>query len=408
SKKPGKCANFFTSLDLTDAYTQLSLDPESQELCVLNTHKGLYKLTRLIYGFSSAAAIFQSTIDQILKDVDDVICYLDNILIKGLQHWSTILQSFNYKIIHKKAHLMTVPDALSRLPSSQTLNYVSPLIKTPITIDRISEASLSDPLLKLVIDFFGWPQKNPHKSNPEFSRYFKVRDFLSLSQKCLLIGNQVVIPPSLSAECLNLMHMSHPGIVRTKMLARSVLWWPSLSQDIESLCNNCAACAKENFKPTVTYTPWVPAKYPFERVHVDFYSSQQSNFFIYCDSFSKWMHIQLMSSTFASEVNSALFSIFALWGCLPTILVSDSGPPFHSVEFVNFLTRFNIVIKHSPIYHPEANSVAERGVGISKNALEKLLNELQTIRQVNNVITANSLLDRINTFLFTLIILHLR
>ncbi|KAK3930466.1 hypothetical protein KUF71_005200 [Frankliniella fusca] len=75
--------NFFTSLDLTDAYTQLQLDADSQELCVINTHKGLYKLTRLIYGVSSAAAIFQSTMDKILNGIAGVICYLDNILIKA-------------------------------------------------------------------------------------------------------------------------------------------------------------------------------------------------------------------------------------------------------------------------------------------------------------------------------------
>ncbi|KAE8741662.1 hypothetical protein FOCC_FOCC012814 [Frankliniella occidentalis] len=52
---------------MTDAYTQLNLHPDSQELCVLNTHRGLYKLRRLIYGVNSAAAIFQSTMDLMLK-----------------------------------------------------------------------------------------------------------------------------------------------------------------------------------------------------------------------------------------------------------------------------------------------------------------------------------------------------
>lgn len=74
----------FTSLDLSDAYTQLQLDPKSQELCVLNTHLGLFKLTRLIYGVASAAAIFQSVMDRILLNIPGVVCYLDNILIKGV------------------------------------------------------------------------------------------------------------------------------------------------------------------------------------------------------------------------------------------------------------------------------------------------------------------------------------
>lgn len=73
----------FTSLDLSESYTQLELDPKSQDLCVLNTHLRLFKLKRLIDGLASAAAIFQSVMDRILVDIPGVVCNLDNILIKG-------------------------------------------------------------------------------------------------------------------------------------------------------------------------------------------------------------------------------------------------------------------------------------------------------------------------------------
>ncbi|KAK3908251.1 hypothetical protein KUF71_018764 [Frankliniella fusca] len=261
---------FFTSLDLSDAYTQLNLDSESQELCVINTHKGLYKITRLIYGVSSAAAIFQSTMDQILTDITGVICYLDNILIKG-----------------------------------------------------------------------------------------------------------------------------HPGIVKTKLLARSMVWWPSMNSDIENLCNNCTPCAKINFKPKKMFVPWVPAKFPFERVHVDFYCYKQLTFFLYVDSFSKWIHIQPMLSTVASAVNAVLFSLFSFWGCIPSVIVSDNGPPFQSKEFADFLTKFNILLKHTPVYHPASNGLAERGVAIAKKALEKMSLEVEGLSN------ADPLVDKINMFLFT-------
>lgn len=61
----------------------LTLRSESQELCILNTHKGLFKFTSLIYGVASAPGIFQSVIDQVLFGLKGVICYLDNILVKG-------------------------------------------------------------------------------------------------------------------------------------------------------------------------------------------------------------------------------------------------------------------------------------------------------------------------------------
>jgi len=71
----------FVSLDLKDAYTQLVLHDDSKELCILNTHRGFYKLNRLIYGVASAAAIFQSVMEEIVLHIPGVIVYLDNLLI---------------------------------------------------------------------------------------------------------------------------------------------------------------------------------------------------------------------------------------------------------------------------------------------------------------------------------------
>ena len=80
----------FTSLDLKDAYTQLQLHPESQELCVINTHRGLYKPTRLMYGVASGAPIFQCVMDNILLNIPGVKCFIDNILIHGKDMAETV------------------------------------------------------------------------------------------------------------------------------------------------------------------------------------------------------------------------------------------------------------------------------------------------------------------------------
>ena len=74
---------YFTKLDLSSAYQQLLVDPDSRKYLTINTNKGLYCYNRKPYGVSSAPAIFQCTMEKILAGIPGVICYLDDILITG-------------------------------------------------------------------------------------------------------------------------------------------------------------------------------------------------------------------------------------------------------------------------------------------------------------------------------------
>ena len=73
----------FTKIDLSHAYLQMMLDDESKKFMVINTHKGLYQYTRMLFGISSAPVIFQRVMDTILQSLSKVLCYLDDILITG-------------------------------------------------------------------------------------------------------------------------------------------------------------------------------------------------------------------------------------------------------------------------------------------------------------------------------------
>lgn len=602
---------FFTSLDLKDAYTQLKLHPDSQDLCIVNTHRGYYKLTRLIYGISSAAAIFQNVMDDILRDIPGVICYIDNILINGadlnegitrtllvlgrlekhnvhlklskcewfvtnleflgfviskgrrgqapsltaaitnfktpvnssevssflsllsfygmfipmystvakplrllttndapfnwttecqnafqvlkcllvsndllmlfdpdlpivvysdaspvgvgavlahtiqvngkpvdkpvmfaaasltktqqnyaqvdreglavifavtkfhrfiwgrpftlisdnfavhrifhetkglpartghrLQHWATMLQAYNYKFIHRKCEFLQAADALSRLPSKQIIEevyHVKVITPVPLTAAQIAFATAKDPILSRVLlqCHLGWPVKLNHAANSELSPFFKLRDQLTIIDKCLFFASRIVVPTSLQAQVLKLLHEGHPGIVRSKALARSIVWWPSLNQDIVTLCNNCTPCTVVNLKRTKEYIPWPPATSPFQRVHIDFFDYKNLSFLLICDAYSRWLQIVPMQSTTAESVIAQLLNVFAIFG-LPRVLVSDNGPPFDSNEYAAFGTMYNIQILHSPIYHPESNGLAEKGVDIGKSGLKKMLDQ---------------------------------
>ena len=74
---------YFTKLDLAHAYLQLPLDEEAQQLCTINTHKGLFRYHRLPFGVSSAPAIFQRCMDSLMQGLKNVFVYIDDILVAG-------------------------------------------------------------------------------------------------------------------------------------------------------------------------------------------------------------------------------------------------------------------------------------------------------------------------------------
>ena len=68
---------------MSQAYQQILLDEDSREYVTINTHKGLYRLTRLPFGVASASGIFQSKIEQVLQGIPMVVCRVDDILVSG-------------------------------------------------------------------------------------------------------------------------------------------------------------------------------------------------------------------------------------------------------------------------------------------------------------------------------------
>ena len=59
------------------------LDDTSSQYASINTHKGLYKYTHLPHGVASFLAIFQKMMEFVLQRIPNVVCYIDDILIKS-------------------------------------------------------------------------------------------------------------------------------------------------------------------------------------------------------------------------------------------------------------------------------------------------------------------------------------
>lgn len=90
----------FSKLDLTRAYNQFLLDEPSRNLTCINTHKGLFRYTRLVFGLSNAPCIFQQSMDKLLAGIEGTCIFLDDLLITAPD---------------RKTHLERLEQVLNRL-----------------------------------------------------------------------------------------------------------------------------------------------------------------------------------------------------------------------------------------------------------------------------------------------------
>ena len=73
----------FTKLDLARAYKQMEIKEECQSLLTINTHRGLFKYTRLPFGITTAPSLWQRAMAQVLSGLSGVVYYIDDILVTG-------------------------------------------------------------------------------------------------------------------------------------------------------------------------------------------------------------------------------------------------------------------------------------------------------------------------------------
>ena len=70
---------------------------------------------------------------------------------------------------------------------------------------------------------------------------------------CLLHGMRVVIPEIYRPKVLLELHVSHPGVVQMKGIAKSRVWWPGIDRDIESAVASCEGCQGSRANPSMSH-----------------------------------------------------------------------------------------------------------------------------------------------------------
>ena len=105
----------------------------------------------------------------------------------------------------------------------------------------------------------GWPKHMPE--NPPLKQYWT--NHFTIVDDLLLFDDRLVIPRSMRLNILNRIHEGHLGITKCCAFARSTVWWPYITSDIEDMIKRCHTCAfyqpdhKEPLLPSsLSDRPW--------------------------------------------------------------------------------------------------------------------------------------------------------
>ncbi|XP_064109047.1 uncharacterized protein K02A2.6-like [Macrobrachium nipponense] len=289
---------------------------------------------------------------------------LPTLVAARLQRRAIILAAYDYNIEYRPTSKMGNADALSRLPVDKAPEQYEESIllisayNSPITAKEIAQGTKKDPVLSKVVQSL-ITGRDICAEDANCKPYKEIWNELSVTQECILRGSRVVIPNALRNRVLSEIHADHQGIVRSKSIARTYVWWTGVDRDIENLVKKCMNCALQQNNPIPTRMhPWELPRYPWQRVHIDFAGPFLGySYLILVDAYSKWPEVIPMQTTSSVATIRSLMQIFSTHG-LPERIVTDNGPQFTSQEFMDFLN------------HPSTNGEAERFVQTFKHNMK--------------------------------------
>ncbi|XP_055528889.1 uncharacterized protein K02A2.6-like [Wyeomyia smithii] len=336
-----------------------------------------------------------------------------------LQRWALTLLGFDFDVEYISTDQFGYADVLSRLINKHEKPDEEFVVATigiedeldnalcdsfsnlPVTFEMVRSATKKDKLLQTVIQHIntGWPAAK-QITDPSLKTFCCRRESLSIVKDCIMFCDRIVVPAVYRGRILKQIHRGHPGMDRMKSVARSIVYWPAIDEDIQNYVRRCSICAcAAKSPPQIQPQPWPKAEGPWKRIHLDYAGPIEGMYYlVIVDSFTKWPEIFQISSSTAPLTIGLLRETFARFG-KPDALVTDNGRQFCSGIFKQFCEKSGITHIRTAPYHPQSNGQAERFVDTLKRSLRKITDgenipsseALQTFLQVYRSTPSNVL-----------------
>ena len=222
------------------------------------------------------------------------------------------------------------------------------------------------------------------EADGDVSQYKHIFNELSSADGIILRQTRLVIPTALQRRVVKLAHEGHQGIVKTKALLRTKVYFPGIDRLTEEVVKQCIACQantqEKNHEPLQMTE--LPAG-PWQNLSIDFCGPFPNGEYILClmDDFSRFCFAEVLHSTSARAVIPVLLDrILSAMGNIKQ-LKSDNGPPFQSQEFANFVDYYGFHHKRITPVWPQANGEIERFVKTLSKSLRAAVVEGKCFKQ---------------------------
>ena len=287
------------------------------------------------------------------------------------------IQPYDMTIKYRPGKELLLADALSRLNPKPgvTLRIEKTIHNVYWSEEKITDVRTNicnDPELCELLDVVvkGWPEKI--QDIPKSIRhYWSMKDFISIENGVLLKSQQVIIPECMQKEILEKLHFSHQGIEKTRLLARTCVYWRGINEDIENLiqqCNICLKYSRSEQKETMLARD-LPTK-AWQQVGTDLFELYGQEFIIVADYYSKMPFVRRINSESSKTVIQKLKTIFGEHG-IPETVFSDGGPCYSSKEFAEFAKQWGFRHVMSSPHYPRSNGFIERTIQTVKRTMKK-------------------------------------
>ena len=177
----------------------------------------------------------------------------------------------------------------------------------------------------------------------------------------------------MQADTLRKLYAPHQGTEKTRLRARTSVYWKGINKDIEETTKSCVTCQElQNSQPKEPLNPTETPPRAWHTVGTDLFQLVGSDYLLIADYYSKYNFVRKIpkGQSNSRTVVTLMKQIFSEQG-IPKVVRSGNGPQYDGQAFRYFAKKYDFKHITSSPHFPQSNGFIESQVKMIRNTLKK-------------------------------------